>query len=664
MLSWVLASASPAPSAPASQSRTMITGRVCKNILGIFSNGIKETLEVKLRLVPVPSRSQSKYLESMETYHNLSRLMPEGFDSKAWSEFLEANPSIGSLAGQSAARPSIGSHRGSTGGVESINQLLYQTRDDGDLAMSRAGSAQGSVQGSRAGSPTPSMRSCTALQQITQDDFTRPSSRTSVKSYRPLRPRPASVSEGDMSTQPNQDGPVRKRARVTKTNFRGRSSFGANNESLRVAASTAASIRIHRPVAIKPTIENLAANGQQPRAPTPRPDRRIMPQVQGRPSRVSSLRNQSSTEGVDEYISPYGHSQAEQSFSTNVPTEDEGRQSVFGTPSPEFPSSPPEFDTGNESVPPSSPVLPFLPYPNDSGFMSEPAQDPTDPWVSEVPGDTSLLPTKLLPRPIHYRKAESLSKQAAAAAATWNIPASAQMSAPVSPMTEPVQPNLAALPPAYANSALPATGSHAEAFVNGSDFPTTLNTASSGANGEGAAGPTLMPPPSTFNPDSAQHHRQLLRSQTWAGELYSDGLLEPPSDNPWEGEPGSGSGARRKRSIRKRLENSLAAGEMPRFCQLCGEIHTCTWRKAFTKLVDGAPDNIELSKAKGGVVGYEIEKRDDNGKVVQYRIYKKSLAMTEQGKEDLDRVLLCNGGSRLLTHVSAIADIQSLRVIF
>jgi len=71
MLSWILASASPSPNAPADQSQTMVTGRVCKNILGLFSNGIKETLEVKLKLIPVPKCMQRGYVENMERYHSL-----------------------------------------------------------------------------------------------------------------------------------------------------------------------------------------------------------------------------------------------------------------------------------------------------------------------------------------------------------------------------------------------------------------------------------------------------------------------------------------------------------------------------------------------------------------------------------------------------------------
>ena len=124
MLSWILASASSTPNAPAKDSQTMVTGRVCKNILGIFSNGIKETLEVKLKLVPVPTCMQKEYVENMERYHSLSQLMPEGFDYNAWSDFLKENPTIGQLAQPPPNRSSHPSPRHSIGGVEPFHQML------------------------------------------------------------------------------------------------------------------------------------------------------------------------------------------------------------------------------------------------------------------------------------------------------------------------------------------------------------------------------------------------------------------------------------------------------------------------------------------------------------------------------------------------------------
>lgn len=100
----------------------MVTGRVCKNILGLFSNGIKETLEVKLKLVPVPTSMQKEYVENMERYHSLSQIMPEGFDYSAWSDFLKENPTLGQLAQPAPNTPAL--HRSSTGGYEPFHQML------------------------------------------------------------------------------------------------------------------------------------------------------------------------------------------------------------------------------------------------------------------------------------------------------------------------------------------------------------------------------------------------------------------------------------------------------------------------------------------------------------------------------------------------------------
>ncbi|KFL63055.1 uncharacterized protein TERG_12689 [Trichophyton rubrum CBS 118892] len=69
MLSWVLASASPTPNAPAHQSKTIVTGRVCKNT-GLFARGAQETLEVKLRLVPVPLFSRVNILRVCKSTAN------------------------------------------------------------------------------------------------------------------------------------------------------------------------------------------------------------------------------------------------------------------------------------------------------------------------------------------------------------------------------------------------------------------------------------------------------------------------------------------------------------------------------------------------------------------------------------------------------------------
>ena len=91
MLSWALASASATPNAPAHQSQTPVTGRIVRNTRALFPNsGGTEMLQVKLKLVPVPTCLQSEYLASMQKYRDASNIASQGFDSTAWTAFLQS----------------------------------------------------------------------------------------------------------------------------------------------------------------------------------------------------------------------------------------------------------------------------------------------------------------------------------------------------------------------------------------------------------------------------------------------------------------------------------------------------------------------------------------------------------------------------------------------
>src|SRR5436190_21498328 len=126
MLSWVLASVSPTPNAPAHQSKTVVTGRVCKNVLGLFSKGAQETLEVKLRLVPVPTVLQTEYLNSMQKYRDLCNVITQDFDATAWANFVQSNPNL--LIGSNALQPRdrLASPMDHSG-IERFHQLLSES---------------------------------------------------------------------------------------------------------------------------------------------------------------------------------------------------------------------------------------------------------------------------------------------------------------------------------------------------------------------------------------------------------------------------------------------------------------------------------------------------------------------------------------------------------
>jgi hypothetical protein len=133
MLSWALASASPTPNAPAHQSNTIVTGRVCKNIMGIFTKGARETLEVKLRLVPVPTALQGEYLASMQKYRETTNAVPQDADGQAWTTFVQGNP--GFFAGANPSRPTLqrsSSTPVNTTAIGAVHQLLRDSASPRD----------------------------------------------------------------------------------------------------------------------------------------------------------------------------------------------------------------------------------------------------------------------------------------------------------------------------------------------------------------------------------------------------------------------------------------------------------------------------------------------------------------------------------------------------
>jgi hypothetical protein len=383
MLSRALAAAS--PYAPAQQSEKLITGRVCKNIMGIFNNGVKETLEVKLRLVPVPTMMQGEYISTMEKYREMGNSTSSN-DQSEWGQFLQSNPSMAQIGqGQMPNRyvsPSLtvtSQQRGSMN-LEVVNQLLSPSIPPPELSQDSFNQATNLDSGNESrGGPA------TAVTGKAKK-ISRPSSRTAVKRpYRKRQPKVASATNAGGNTSgyeegtDGDDGPApRKRAKITQTDWNSKSSFGPGAGDLRVAASTSGSLRMFRPVA-------LGSRGQAshleevPRPPTP------LPALVPKPPFQSSLRRSSFTSQIDaprKHVSPYPQ------LEPSVPPEDQVRYSIESAqPSPErtfspvetpeIGSSPPVMRTASpimRSSPPcpSSPVLPRMPRADrtDSGFMS------------------------------------------------------------------------------------------------------------------------------------------------------------------------------------------------------------------------------------------------------------------------------------------------------
>lgn len=684
MLSWILASASTTPNAPAEDSQTMVTGRVCKNILGIFSNGVKETLEVKLKLVPVPTCMQKEYVENMERYHSLSQLMPEGFDYSAWSDFLKENPTLSNLAQPTPGYAESSSQRLSFGGVEPFHQML--TRHSPSQEPARNDSFYDpnlslNTQPTRASSPA---MSTISFHHYQYNPDSRPPSRASVRSEAAPPTQQFPFSDPYVIEQ-QDEGPPKKRARITQAKRPRNTPLNAHNDSLRVTASTAASVRLHRP-----TLANSSASTDMvPRAPTPRPgDKAFGRRGHPRLPAPSTLRHASMDAGRP-YMSPY-----DPTYSDNTIDSPDERDVSPDTPM-DMPSSPPLAPNRTVSPAPSSPSLPTLRAPVDSGFVSDIAMGRDEDsmvfggntwegsdlsivnddrvgsrqkrmrrsWQQINPGPIDRLPQSYVPRPRQlYRKSqcqpvtESIEQDlrdiSVADIGTFDQDLFNSIQSQQQYMTNAsgrsVQPSLSHL---SEQSAPTNTFPFGQGQSQGMSQPTVSNagspdTATSHVSPVGEREEPTYSRSATPNlplkQTKATKSRGLPRSHTWSG------AGEPMSDAPTPTDPGnprSGSGAKRRKHIKDRLEQAIAAGEMPQHCVNCGEIDTPTWRKAYTRVEPGSPEGIELSTdtASTDVIAYEvIDSPDDSSGEPKYRVFKNNLTREEKTLNNFEPLNLCN----------------------
>jgi hypothetical protein len=676
MLSWILASASTTPNAPAEQSQTMVTGRVCKNILGLFSNGIKETLEVKLKLVPVPTCMQSEYVENMERYHNLSKLVPEGPpDYNAWAQFLEANPAIRQLAQPVPLNPAMSIEPSHMGGLDTMHQMLARQSPAENVARFDSFQDNMSFNTHDTRASSPAMSTASFFQYPFHQD-PRPDSRGSFHSESASFSHyysPADTTQDFQQYQQDQqdqqeqeeEGPPKKRARVTQAKRPRKTVLGPKTDSLRVTASTAASVRLHKPAAGH---AGAAVSIEQvPRAPTPRPGNVAMPVARGplRPPAPSLLRN-SSVEGSRPYVSPYEpslHSDAAQD------SADDGGGSPGDTPL-NMPSSPPVMRTAS-----SSPDLPSLPLLNDSGFVSDIAQSREDEdtltgnktWAeSDLPGNNEETQGTTTEDPIHARpqSAQPVLKpmqNAGPTAVQLSNPALEALLRPLRTEAEVLQSTAEKVTPVetrrHSHSTQEPRPINALAPTDSTPFndPTVDTQLPDNVSANAGSPDAILDPANTENApvktsgapnDSAAlakkprpaKPRGLERSQTWAGEILSDNAA--PADGK---QPRSGSGARRKYRIRNQLEEALGSGKMPQYCNHCGQIDTPAWRRAFTRIEYGSHDGIKLSSKGTAICALEPMLPEEGGDgTPRYRVFKLNVTDDEYTHKIYDMLVLCN----------------------
>lgn len=260
----------------------------------------------------------------------------------------------------------------------------------------------------------------------------RPSSRAAVKRPRAKRQPKASGggnTSGYEEGTDGDDGPApKKRAKITQTDWKSKATLGTGPESLRVAASTASSLRLFRPIAMSPAPNATDGSShlqEMPRAPTPVPNVPNQHLARDRNSSQSGLRRESfgfQSGPPLKHISPYpalnppedqlrdsiesANSSPERRYSPADTTVDIGSSPPMRRTTSRMPSSPPC---------PSSPALPQMPreeIPADSGYMSGTIMDELfgEDW------DETMDPTYTEePAPYQLRR-EELRKQKAEAA--------------------------------------------------------------------------------------------------------------------------------------------------------------------------------------------------------------------------------------------------------
>lgn len=650
MLSWVLSSSSPTPNSPAHQSKTMITGRVSKNVMGLFSKDAQETLEVKLRLVPVPTVMQSEYLDSMQRYREMSNSTPPSLDPQTWANCMRQNtdPSTACNSQQQSERAPASPM--DQLGIERFHRILSEGSTPRELpgmtpsesfrplspaqsSTSMAGPSRYSTPGGQY-SQSQSFPTQQPREENRSRDVIRPSSSASMRdSELPTQlsylGRRESIHSGYGSGDESADVQPRKRAKVYQTDAPGKSDFNIEKQpsSLRVAASTAASVRIHRPTPMHPVHDILQNPNEEPiRPPTPISGPNNVPRKL-RPS--TSLLRESVQSNNTRYTSPYPMSDDQPSTDQIGHSPEDTRYQGIFEPSFSMPSSPPVLDGGFRMR--SSPNLPPITTDTDSGFMSGGIEELLDEDLGTPLEDCTLAVTH----------GASQNKR--------GLPSGVRASSPA---------NASTLSENRNDHLIVGEGSTAEQSTKEAAPPLPRAPASmAGSRPSSRASFRQGPKPLAPAPISQSELEQLMstvphsdsimpsqgpqHSHSWAGPMSDISTVETPAPVMVadDGKVRSGTGARRQRQINARLDKCIRSGQAPPYCENCGAIETPTWRRAWSKDLDGNEQDANECKKDTTMLFWRSLERDDDDKVSKFRIYKKTLVDNDK---DFTQVLLCN----------------------
>ncbi|KAK4127719.1 hypothetical protein N657DRAFT_564349 [Parathielavia appendiculata] len=451
LLSWAM---NP-QSSPHHNQQQLVTGRVTRNVLALLNSGSRDVLEVKLKFTTVPRISQRTEIPTTEHANGIRPASIPAETASEWNSFIQSNPMLGHTCNISAvSSPALApAQLAQYNNTPSSENRPVEVRSDhypqqpirpASIPPANVPPPVTVPPTSRTSSvapipPRPQTSADTApspaapphpTEAAPQTRPSRPASRSRSKqpTGRPRgRPRKRPVETGNTSAveeaTDGDEGPQKKRAKVTKTEYSVIAPFGAAPDSLRVTASTSGSLRNMRPVGAG--VEGPAASHLQdvPRAPTPVPDGQLLHHQQMR----RAMENARIESAMSMEQSGLGRQPVRNKSQDARSPADSVAQSPDHGYSPEdstgdLNSSPPVPRTSTyiqSSPPASSPVLPSMPIPPlDSGFMSGGLEDFFDDEdMLQCPRqrqtEDQMLPIACLPmaKPDHRRNSRAQPQQ-------------------------------------------------------------------------------------------------------------------------------------------------------------------------------------------------------------------------------------------------------------
>lgn len=681
LLSNNLKFSSSSPTACPDKPKPLLTGRISNDVNCIFTSGIKETLEVKMRLVPMTSYERrqidvtckckqlsctaSSSTESIEW----NPIVPRGLDCGAnsilpknsanFQQEIESNQNINSFTSNSKfqkTKCSTTSHNGTTedSGNESTETLKITRKSTktskSSSKRSRSNISRASIVGGCA------------------------------SSYE-------EVTEGEEAIAP------KKRAKVQKIQRSRKSTFVPNPDSLRVAVGTSDSMRLFKPIAKENILKDLAVAPKEnkSRVPTPAPylseeqeNISAKPRLKLKLRRDSDLSYNSSR--------PIGKLEDQLHYSTeSMDATPERSRSPFDIDTPPgMTSSPPVIKVRSPtrmiSSPtcPSSPCLPQLPR-LDSGLMGGSYKKPSTDVDTNIFGER-ILENKMKKVKKIQKRRDSLTTNSALKQGQKEFIIEEECPGPMdqlptkmpifrqqararcatlrnkSIMSDDIQFSLSNQKDRNPSCKLKhknQSEKHISTDIEDEVEPTqsekrSMISTKIWPTSQAIVPITSKPPISRIAisasdpilPQNNIHYPQNMHGKLNSFEVQKTkypSSIQPSSVQSFNGQntATNSQSSSKKEMIKLKLETAIANGEMPPFCCNCGAIETPTWRKAWSKEMKGEPGYYEYSDEPGRVTAIIILTRDSEGKPTSYNLIKKYLGKDEN-QDDYNDYLLCN----------------------